>query len=125
MLRGAERIWPTRNEAQPNGEGVASGSATHLLTIINSLLSTQCWSHRLTVRTADSHSANRGSIPLGTTINWLSSYSLSLPMELLSQSPLCSVKLVDKHGTLPFSYLVFSLLSWPLDSPQLCQLSCH
>ena len=27
-LRGAERVWPMRNEAQPNGEGVASGSAT-------------------------------------------------------------------------------------------------
>ena len=31
MLRGAERVWPTRNEAQPNGEGVASGSATRVL----------------------------------------------------------------------------------------------
>ena len=30
MLRGAERVWPTRNEAQPNGEGVASGSATKI-----------------------------------------------------------------------------------------------
>ena len=38
MLRGAElglacwaeRIWPTRNEAQPNGEGVASGSTTSI-----------------------------------------------------------------------------------------------
>ena len=31
QLRGAERVWPTRNEAQPNGEGVASGGATNLL----------------------------------------------------------------------------------------------
>ena len=31
LLRGAERVWPTRNEAQPNGEGVASGSATRVL----------------------------------------------------------------------------------------------
>ena len=30
MLRGAERIWPPSNEAQPNGEGMASGSATQL-----------------------------------------------------------------------------------------------
>ena len=29
LLRGAERVWPTRNEAQPNGEGVASGGATN------------------------------------------------------------------------------------------------
>ena len=29
-LRGAERVWPTRNEAQPNGEGVASGGATQI-----------------------------------------------------------------------------------------------
>ena len=28
LLRGAERVWPTRNEAQPNREGVASGGAT-------------------------------------------------------------------------------------------------
>ena len=29
LLRGAERVWPTRNEEQPNGEGVASGGATN------------------------------------------------------------------------------------------------
>ena len=28
MLRWAERVWPTRNEAKSNREGVASGSAT-------------------------------------------------------------------------------------------------
>ena len=27
LLRWAERVWPPRNEAQPNREGVASGSA--------------------------------------------------------------------------------------------------
>ena len=31
LLRWAERVWPTRNEAQPNREGVASGSATKKL----------------------------------------------------------------------------------------------
>ena len=31
-LRSAERVWPPRNEAQPNGEGVASGGATEILT---------------------------------------------------------------------------------------------
>ena len=35
MLRGAERIWPPsaarRSVAVPNGEGVASGSATLLI----------------------------------------------------------------------------------------------
>jgi len=40
LLRGAERIWPMSgaraergrwSEAQPNGEGVASGSATQIL----------------------------------------------------------------------------------------------
>ena len=40
MLRGAERIWPPsaarRSVAVPNGEGVASGSATKKL-IINAL----------------------------------------------------------------------------------------
>jgi hypothetical protein len=30
------------------------------------------WSHRLVVRTLDSHSGNRGSIPLGTTNDTLS-----------------------------------------------------
>ena len=30
MLRGAERVWPTRYQAQPNGEGVASGGATKI-----------------------------------------------------------------------------------------------
>ena len=33
MLRGAERVWPTRYEAQPNGEGVASGGATKKIAI--------------------------------------------------------------------------------------------
>ena len=28
LLRWAERVWPPRNEVQPNREGVASGSAT-------------------------------------------------------------------------------------------------
>ena len=28
LLRWAERVWPTRNEAKSNREGVASGSAT-------------------------------------------------------------------------------------------------
>ena len=36
-LRGAERVWPTRNEAQPNGEGVASGGATENLKKIHKL----------------------------------------------------------------------------------------
>ena len=27
----AERIWPTRNEAQPNGEGVTSGGVRKFL----------------------------------------------------------------------------------------------
>ena len=31
LLRWAERVWPPRNEAQPNREGVASGSATRVL----------------------------------------------------------------------------------------------
>ena len=30
VLRSAERVWPPRNEAQPNSEGVASGSATEI-----------------------------------------------------------------------------------------------
>ena len=29
LLRVAERVWPPRNEAQPNREGVASGRATY------------------------------------------------------------------------------------------------
>ena len=29
LLRGAERVWPPRNEAQPNREGVAAGGATY------------------------------------------------------------------------------------------------
>ncbi len=28
LLRWAERVWPPRNEGEPNREGVASGSAT-------------------------------------------------------------------------------------------------
>ena len=42
LLRGAERIWQPsaarRSAAVPNGEGVASGSATTLLTIKTSIL---------------------------------------------------------------------------------------
>ena len=34
MLRGAERVWPPRNEAQPNGEGVASGGATEMCRVL-------------------------------------------------------------------------------------------
>ena len=30
VFRGTERVWPPRNEAQPNGEGLASGSATEI-----------------------------------------------------------------------------------------------
>ena len=41
MLRGAERIWPPsaarRSAAVPNGEGVASGSATLFQCIFNLL----------------------------------------------------------------------------------------
>ena len=37
MLRGAERVWPPRNEAQPNREGVASGSATSFFVFFKEL----------------------------------------------------------------------------------------
>ena len=37
MLRGAERIWPPsaarRNVAVPNGEGVASGGTTAIISL--------------------------------------------------------------------------------------------
>jgi len=60
MLRGAERVWPTRYEAQPNGEGVASGGATKKLQffwiiIQQSLILPGCVAYQCRVSVSERH----------------------------------------------------------------------